>query len=62
MVATQSATSTQAYRIYLRDAKNQLAQGHDFALTQGDGHRRSAPRPVEHRGGDDVTFKKILYV
>ena len=44
MAATQSTIAIRPYRIYLRDADNVLAQGHDVELASDDDARELATR------------------
>jgi len=51
MAATQRSTTTaiRSYRIYLRDAENVLAQGHDVELPSDEDARELAARMIgEH--------------
>src|ERR1700732_3940952 len=49
LMALPSTTSIRPYRIYLRDAENLLAQGHDAELASDDDARELAMRMLNER-------------
>ena len=51
MAATQRSTTTaiRSYRIYLRDAENVLAQGHDVELPSDEDARELAARMLREK-------------
>jgi hypothetical protein len=49
MAATQSTTAIRSYRIYLRDAENVLAQGHDVELASDEAARELAARMLREQ-------------
>ena len=49
MATTQSTTAVRSYRIYLRDAENVLAKGHDVELASDEAARELAAQMLDEQ-------------